>query len=78
MRIVSRARATAAIPHPAVRGALLRAAMSYPAAGERGQGLLEYAIIGGIVIVGAVATLVALSGALNKMFSEIANTLSQY
>jgi Flp pilus assembly pilin Flp len=46
--------------------------------GERGQGMLEYAIIGGIVIVGAIATLVALSGALNQIFTKIANTLSQY
>jgi|GEM_PF-1519555 len=46
--------------------------------GERGQGMLEYAIIGGIVIVGAVATLAALSGALNQIFTKIANTLSQY
>lgn len=45
---------------------------------ERGQGMLEYAIIGGIVIVGAVATLAALSGALNQIFTKIANTLSQY
>ncbi len=45
---------------------------------ERGQGMLEYAIIGGIVIVGAIATLVALSGALNQIFSKIATTLSQY
>ncbi|HEV2439485.1 MAG TPA: hypothetical protein VGX97_05435 [bacterium] len=40
--------------------------------------MLEYAIIGGIVIVGAVATLAALSGALNQIFTKIANTLSQY
>ncbi|HKX17354.1 MAG TPA: Flp family type IVb pilin [bacterium] len=46
--------------------------------GERGQGMLEYAIIGGIVIVGAIAALVALSGALNQIFSKIATTLSQY
>ncbi len=45
---------------------------------EHGQGMLEYAIIGGIVIVGAVATLAALSGALNQIFSRIATTLSQY
>lgn len=45
---------------------------------ERGQGMLEYAIIGGIVIVGAIATLAALSGALNQIFSKIAATLSQY
>ena len=45
---------------------------------ERGQGMLEYAIIGGIVIVGAIATLAALSGALNQIFTKIANTLSQY
>jgi Flp pilus assembly pilin Flp len=45
---------------------------------ERGQGMLEYAVIGGIVIVGAIATLAALSGALNQIFAKIANTLSQY
>ncbi len=45
---------------------------------ERGQGMLEYAIISGIVIVGAVATLAALSGALNQIFTKIATTLSQY
>ena len=45
---------------------------------EHGQGMLEYAIIGGIVIVGAIATLAALSGALNQIFTKIANTLSQY
>jgi Flp pilus assembly pilin Flp len=45
---------------------------------ERGQGMLEYAIIGGIVIVGAIAALAALSGALNQIFTKIANTLAQY
>lgn len=45
---------------------------------ERGQGMLEYAIIGGIVIVGAIAALAALSGALNQIFAKIAGTLSQY
>ena len=45
---------------------------------EQGQGMLEYAIIGGIVIVGAIAALVALSGALNQIFTKIAGTLSQY
>lgn len=46
--------------------------------GEHGQGMLEYAIIGAIVIVGAIATLAALSGALNQIFAKIATTLSQY
>ena len=45
---------------------------------EHGQGMLEYAIIGGIVIVGAIAALAALSGALNQIFAKIAGTLSQY
>lgn len=45
---------------------------------ERGQGMLEYAIIGGIIIVGAVATLAALSGALNRLFNQITTTLGQY
>jgi len=49
-----------------------------PGPNEQGQGMLEYAIIGGIVIVGAVATLAALSGALNQIFARIAGTLSQY
>ena len=56
---------------------LLRGLALRPA-GERGQGMLEYAIIGGIVIIGAVAVLVTLSGALNHMFAQIANTLAQY
>ena len=46
--------------------------------GERGQGMLEYAIISGIVIVGAIAALAVLSGALNQICSKIAATLSQY
>lgn len=45
---------------------------------ERGQGMLEYAIIGGIIIVGAVAVLSALSGSLNRIFTQISTTLSQY
>jgi Flp pilus assembly pilin Flp len=45
---------------------------------ERGQGLLEYAIIGGVIIVGAVTVLAALSGSLNHIFTSISNTLSQY
>lgn len=46
--------------------------------GERGQGMLEYAIISGVIIVGAVAVLASLSGSLNRIFSQISNTLSQY
>jgi Flp pilus assembly pilin Flp len=45
---------------------------------DRGQGMLEYAIIGGIIIVGAVAVLSALSGSLNHLFATISNTLAQY
>lgn len=45
---------------------------------ERGQGMLEYAIIGGIIIVGAVTVLSALSGHLNNIFTEISNTLAKY
>ncbi len=44
----------------------------------RGQGMLEYAIIGGIIIVGAVAVLSALSGNLNRIFTQISTTLGQY
>jgi len=45
---------------------------------ERGQGMLEYAIIGAIVVVGAIVALTALSGAINQIFGKIATTLSQY
>ncbi len=45
---------------------------------ECGQGMLEYAIIGGVIIVGAVAVLSALSGNLNHIFTAISNTLGQY
>ncbi len=45
---------------------------------EGGQGMLEYAIIGGVIIVGAVAVLSALSGNLNHIFTTISNTLGQY
>jgi len=40
--------------------------------------MLEYAIIGGIIIVGAVTVLSALSGHLNNIFTEISNTLARY
>lgn len=46
--------------------------------GERGQGMMEYAIIGAIIIVGTVAAISALSGQLYHVFSEITSTLSQY
>ncbi len=45
---------------------------------ERGQGMLEYAVIAGIIIVGAVAVLSVLSGSLNHIFTTISNTLAQY
>jgi Flp pilus assembly pilin Flp len=45
---------------------------------QEGQGMLEYAIIGGIIIVGAVTVLSALSGNLNQIFTHISTTLSQY
>lgn len=45
---------------------------------EAGQGLLEYALIAAIIIVGAVGVLTVLSGNLNKVFTTIANTLGQY
>ncbi|HLJ61574.1 MAG TPA: hypothetical protein VKZ50_17765 [bacterium] len=47
-------------------------------AGQAGQGMIEYALIGGILIVGAVAVLTALSKSLNDLFSAISSTLSQY
>ncbi len=46
--------------------------------GERGQGMLEYAIICGAIIVGTVAVLAGLSGSLTHIFSQISTTLSQY
>lgn len=45
---------------------------------EHGQGLLEYALIGGVIIIGAVAVLSGLSKNLNHIFATISNTLSQY
>jgi len=45
---------------------------------EHGQGLLEYGLIGGVIIVGAVAVLSALSTNLNHIFATISNTLSRY
>ena len=76
MQIVSRTRTVANAFSAVHRYALLRRRIA--GLDDRGQGLLEYAIIAGIVIIGAVATLVALSGALNHMFSQISDTLSQY
>ena len=46
--------------------------------GERGQGMLEYAIISGVIIVGTVAVLSGLAGSLNHIFSTISTTLGQY
>jgi Flp pilus assembly pilin Flp len=40
--------------------------------------MIEYALIGGILIVGAVAVLTALSKNLNALFSAISSTLAQY
>ncbi len=45
---------------------------------EQGQAMLEYAIIGGVIIVGAIAVLSAVSGGLNHIFTQISNTLGQY
>jgi len=45
---------------------------------QEGQGMIEYALIAGILIVGAVAVLTSLSQSLNGLFSSIANTLAQY
>lgn len=64
-----------AVVRPILRRISLRSMHDFD---ERGQGMLEYAIIGGIVIVGAIAALAALSGALNQIFTKIAATLSQY
>jgi len=40
--------------------------------------MIEYALIGGILIVGAVAVLMELSKSLNGLFSAISSTLAQY
>lgn len=45
---------------------------------EAGQGMIEYALIGGIVILGAVAVLTVLSKNLGDLFTTISNTLAQY
>ena len=45
---------------------------------ETGQGMIEYALIGGIVILGAVAVLTVLSKDLGDLFTTISNTLAQY
>ena len=76
VRIIARLRHGWTVLRLLACGAALR--LRLPVPDEQGQGMLEYAIISGIIIVGAVATLVALSGALNKMFTQITNTLSQY
>jgi Flp pilus assembly pilin Flp len=47
-------------------------------AGEAGQGMIEYALIGGIVILGAVAVLTVVSQNLGTLFTHISNTLAQY
>lgn len=60
--------------HPAEPGASPRRAW----AGQGGQGMIEYALIGGILIVGAVAVLIELSKSLNGLFSAISSTLAQY
>jgi Flp pilus assembly pilin Flp len=60
--------------HPADPGASPRGTW----AGQAGQGMIEYALIGGILIVGAVAVLTALSKSLNDLFSAISSTLAQY
>jgi Flp pilus assembly pilin Flp len=46
--------------------------------GQAGQGMIEYALIGGILIVGAIAALTELSKSLNGLFSAISSTLAQY
>ncbi|HYM69860.1 MAG TPA: hypothetical protein VEZ44_09715 [bacterium] len=60
--------------HPADPGGSPRGAW----AGQAGQGMIEYALIGGILIVGAVAVLTELSKSLNGLFSAISSTLAQY
>ncbi|GEM_PF-3401187 len=47
-------------------------------AGESGQGMIEYALIAGILIIGAVAVLAALSKSINSLFTAISSTLAQY
>jgi len=61
---------------PRTPGSTRRAEESW--AGQSGQGMIEYALIGGILIVGAVAVLAALSKNLNDLFSAISSTLAQY
>jgi Flp pilus assembly pilin Flp len=51
---------------------------SRAATAESGQGMIEYALIGGILIIGAVAVLAALSKSINELFSAISSTLAQY
>jgi len=59
---------------PIARGCARRAL----AGDEAGQGMIEYALIGGIVILGAVAVLTVLSQDLGNLFTTISNTLAQY
>jgi pilus assembly protein Flp/PilA len=45
---------------------------------EDGQEMVEYALIVALVCFGAVSGMMALSGALNKVFLQISSTLGSY
>ena len=45
---------------------------------ERGQDLIEYVLIGGVVAVGAIAGMGSLANNLNAAFSTLGTTVSSY
>ena len=45
---------------------------------DRGQDLIEYVLIGGVVAVGAVAGMSSLAGNLNTAFNQLAGKVTQY
>jgi len=45
---------------------------------ERGQDLIEYVLIGGVVAVGAIAGMGSLAANLNSAFNNIAGKVSSY
>ena len=42
---------------------------------ERGQDLLEYAMLGGLIVIGILAVVLAFTGALNNMITGIGNCI---
>ena len=42
---------------------------------ERGQDLLEYAMLGGLIVIGILAVVLAFTGALNNMIEGIGNCI---